>query len=766
MVTSANLGFPRIGAHRELKKALESYWKGKTTREELLEVAKEMRLRHWDMQKKAGIDHIPSNDFSLYDQVLDMTATLGCVPDRYNWDGHEIGLDLYFAMARGSQTDGRDVIACEMTKWFDTNYHYIVPEFKSDQEFKLSSNKIFDEYTEAKRAGITTRPVIIGPVTYLSLGKRDDNGDTMELLDKILPVYKKIFQKLSDMNVDWVQLDEPYLTLDLSDTQKKAYIQAYTEIAKIFDGKIMLTTYFEGLRDNMDLALNLPVEGVHLDIRRAASELDAVLNKIPDDKYLSLGLVDGRYIWKNNLRDSLSMIDMAINKLGHKRVMVSSSSSMLHVPIDLDLEKKMDEQIKSWMAFGKQKLGEIAILAKGAQDGGEGISDALSESDKIAEERRTSPRIHNGAVKERLSKVTPGMSRRKSGFAQRQKAQEDALGLPAYPTTTIGSFPQTQDIRKTRAAFKKGDIGTEDYERAMKAEIEHVVRYQEEIDMDMLVHGEAERNDMVEYFGEQLDGYIFSKLGWVQSYGSRCVKPPIIYGDVSRPAPMTVTWSKFAQSLTDRPMKGMLTGPITILFWSFKRDDVTLETSCRQIALAIRDEVSDLEASGIQAIQVDEPAIREGLPLRRNDWKAYLDWAVDSFKLATCSVQDETQIHTHMCYSEFNDIIEAIAALDADVISIETSRSQMELLDAFVNYNYPNEIGPGVYDIHSPRIPTKDEMVTLLEKAAKVIDPSLLWVNPDCGLKTRGWDEVKPALENMIAAAKEMCNKSKTRKTG
>ncbi|MAQ71727.1 MAG: 5-methyltetrahydropteroyltriglutamate--homocysteine S-methyltransferase, partial [Alphaproteobacteria bacterium] len=710
--------------------------------------------------------HIPSNDFSLYDQVLDMTATLGCVPDRYNWDGHDIGLDLYFAMARGSQTDGRDVIACEMTKWFDTNYHYIVPEFKEDQEFKLSSSKIFDEYTEAKRAGTTTRPVIIGPVTYLSLGKLENNGDTMSLLDNILPVYKEIFQKLSDMNVEWVQVDEPFLTLDLSDTQKEAYKRAYSEISTAFKGNILLTSYFEGLRDNMDLALSLPVEGIHLDLKRAKNELAAVLDKIQSGKYLSLGLVDGRYIWKNNLAESLALVEKAVNKLGHEKIMVSSSSSLLHVPIDLDLETKMDDQIKSWMAFAKQKLAEISILAKGARDGAGEISEAIAESDKIAEERRTSPRIHNGKVKERLANVTPDMSKRRNEFAKRQKAQEEALNLPAYPTTTIGSFPQTQDIRKKRATFKKGDISIEDYERAMKAEIEQVVRYQEEIDMDMLVHGEAERNDMVEYFGEQLDGYIFSKLGWVQSYGSRCVKPPIIYGDVSRPKAMTVVWSKFAQSLTDRPMKGMLTGPITILFWSFKRDDVTLETSCRQIALAIRDEVSDLEASGIQAIQVDEPAIREGLPLRRDDWKAYLDWAVDSFKLATCSVQDETQIHTHMCYSEFNDIIEAIAALDADVISIETSRSQMELLDAFVNYNYPNEIGPGVYDIHSPRIPTKDEMVALLQKAAKVIDPALLWVNPDCGLKTRGWEEVKPALENMIAAAREMRHKAGNRKTG
>lgn len=757
MVLATNLGFPRIGGKRELKKAVEGYWKGKLSQDELQATARDIRMQNWTMQKNAGLDHIPSNDFSYYDQMLDMSCLVGAVPARYDWDGGDIDLDRYFAMARGSQTDGHDVIAMEMTKWFDTNYHYIVPEFTKDQEFKLSSSKIFDEYEEAKKADIETRPVLIGPITYLSMGKMEDDSDPIALLPKLLPVYDEILIRLSIAGVKWVQIDEPYLAMDLTEAQKGAYLLAYSAIKAVAENMgIIVTTYFDGLRENVELACALPVDALHVDLRRAPDQLDDVLKAFPEEKILSLGVVDGRNIWKNDLGSSLAVLNTAIDALGSDRIMVAPSCSMLHSPVDLAQEAKMDEQIKSWMAFATQKVEEIATLATALNDGEASITDALTKSNAVAEERRTSPRIHNQDVKARVKAITPEMAQRDHVFSERRPAQQAALGLPSYPTTTIGSFPQTIEIRKARASFKKGELPEADYNAAMQKEIEEVVRYQESIDMDVLVHGEAERNDMVEYFGEQLDGYVFSKLGWVQSYGSRCVKPPIIYGDVSRPNPMTVTWTQYAQSLTERSMKAMLTGPITILCWSFVRDDQPRSETCRQIGLAIRDEVDDLEKAGIKVIQVDEPAIREGLPLRRADWDAYLAWAVESFKLSTCCVENSTQIHTHMCYAEFNDIIDSIAALDADVISIETSRSQMELLDAFVTFKYPNEIGPGVYDIHSPRIPSVEEMTGLLEKAAKVIPSDQIWVNPDCGLKTRGWAEVKPALENMINAAKKM----------
>lgn len=765
MVLATNLGYPRIGPKRELKKALEAYWKDELSKDELLNTAKDLRMANWKTQKAAGLNHIPSNDFSLYDQILDMSCLLGCIPERYDWNGGNVDLDLYFAMARGIQKDGKDVIACEMTKWFDTNYHYLVPEFEEHQVFTLSSTKIFDQYQEAKDAGIETRPVLVGPVTYLALGKTHDESDPMALLPKLLPVYEEILTRLDKAGCGWVQIDEPYLAMDLTEAQKDAYTQAYIGLnAARGDMKLLVTTYFEGLRDNLELATSLPVQGLHIDLRRAPDQLNDVLSKLDDNKILSLGLVDGRLIWKNNLRESLDILKTATDKIGSDRVMVAPSCSLLHVPIDLELEEKMDPQIRNWMAFAKQKLDEITTLAQAANEGEASVQDKLDSSAKITEERKTSERIHNKAVQERINSLTSEMRARKSSYPPRAAVQQERLKLPMYPTTTIGSFPQTQDIRKARASYKKGTMSEGDYKQAMKDEIEYCVRYQEKIDIDVLVHGEAERNDMVEYFGEQLDGYIFSKLGWVQSYGSRCVKPPIIYGDISRPNPMTVEWSTFAQDLTDRPMKAMLTGPITILMWSFKRDDISWEDSARQIALAIRDEVADLEKAGIAIIQVDEAAIREGLPLRKADRPNYYDWTVDCFKLSTACVEDETQIHTHMCYSEFNDMIEKIAELDADVISIETSRSQMELLDAFVDFKYPNEIGPGVYDIHSPRIPGKEEMVGLLQKAAKVIPEERLWVNPDCGLKTRGWPEVRPALENMVAAAKEMRNKTQKTK--
>lgn len=752
MVLATNLGFPRIGAKRELKFAVESFWKGEITEAELHTVGATLRRTHWELQRDAGISHIPVNDFAFYDQMLDMTCLLGAVPSRYNWSGDDVDLNTYFSMARGNATTP----AMEMTKWFDTNYHYIVPEFASDTTFKIASTKVFDEVAVAKSMGFTPRPVLIGPVTYLSLGKAKDGSDPLSLLPRILPVYRKILMTLAAMGVEWVQMDEPILVTDISDAQREAIKESYKTLCG-YDVKICLATYFESLSANEDLALSLPIEALHIDLRRGAGQLDSILAKFPATKTLSLGVVDGRNIWKNNLRQSLDYAERAVGKLGPDRVWIAPSCSLLHSPIDLDLETRMDGQLKSWMAFAKQKLIEIVSITNILN--GEDAGNALTESDAVVKDRASSVRIHDPAVKSRMAKLTPDMFARKSPFIKRRAIQHSALGLPLFPTTTIGSFPQTKTIREARAAFKKGTLDMQGYDAAMKQEIRDVVAFQDEIGIDVLVHGEAERNDMVEYFGEQLKGYTFSQGGWVQSYGSRCVKPPIIFGDVSRPKPMTVEWSAYAQTLTTRPMKGMLTGPITMLFWSFVRDDQPRSETCKQIALSLRDEVVDLERAGIKVIQIDEPAIREGLPLHRADWDAYLNWAVDSFRLASSGVKDETQIHTHMCYSEFNDIIGSIASLDADTISMETSRSQMELLEAFIEFQYPNEIGPGVYDIHSPRIPSVDEMVILLEKAALVLNPAQIWVNPDCGLKTRGWAEVKPALLNMVAAAKVMRSK-------
>ena len=770
MVLATNLGFPRIGAKRELKMAVEAYWKGNSSREELMQVGKDLRARHWTLQKDAGIDHIPSNDFSFYDQILDMTCTLGLVPSRYKWDGSNVDLDTYFAMARGAQKDGLDVTAMEMTKWFDTNYHFLVPEFEEGMTPALSSTKIFDQYQEAKDLGIQTRPVMTGPLTYINLGKPQYDGFDAETFGRTVgAVYKDILTKLADMGAEWVQIDEPCFAVDVDQSFRDAAKVIYEQLSQVTGVKLLVTTYFDSLRDNADAFYSLPVDGLHIDLCRGAGQantaandadvlLDEALNKI-GDKVLSLGVIDGRNIWKNDLSASLDKIERAVSKLSSDNVFVAPSCSLLHTPVDLDSETALDEKIKSWLAFATQKVSEIAVLAKGANEGRDAIADELTASDSVTEDRKSSKRIHNKDVQDRLAAITPDMKTRKSPFSERREVQRAALNLPLYPTTSIGSFPQTQDIRKARAAFKKGEMNEADYKAAMQKEIRTVVDYQHDVDIDVLVHGEPERNDMVEYFGEQLEGFTFTKFGWVQSYGSRCVKPPIIFGDVSRPTPMTVEWSQYAQSLTDKIMKGMLTGPITILQWSFVRDDQPRSVTATQIALAIRDEVSDLEKAGIKMIQIDEAAFREGLPLRKADWQAYLDNAVENFRLSSCCVDNETQIHTHMCYSEFNDVIDSIGAMDADVISIETSRSQMELLDAFVAYKYPNEIGPGVYDIHSPRIPTTDEMVALLDKAEKVIPADQLWVNPDCGLKTRGWAEVEPALKNMVAAAKQMRQK-------
>jgi 5-methyltetrahydropteroyltriglutamate--homocysteine methyltransferase len=762
MAFAINLGFPSVGANRELKKALESFWQEKSSAETLLQIAQELRKRHWQMQKDAGIEAFACNDFSLYDRMLDMACLLGCVPQRHKAVGAPGSLEVYFSMARGS----KNATAMEMTKWFDTNYHYIVPEFEERQEFSVAGTKVFDEFQESRQAGFITAPVLIGPVTFTLLGKAKYPGFSVkDTVAKLVPVYVEILKKLADLGADYVQIDEPCLVTDLPAEAREAYKSAYAELAKASPKtKLFLATYFGALGDNRELAFSLPVNSIHIDLVRAPQQLDACLEAASKTgKELSLGLVDGRNIWRNNLSASLQLLEKAAARLGKDKIAVTASCSLLHTPIDLDLEDTLDGELKGWMAFAKQKLSEIAALARGGKEGRAAIAGALQASDAAQASRKSSPRIHDPAIQTRLKGLKDDMFSRLSGFASRAKLQRGEFRLPAYPTTSIGSFPQTAEIREARAAHKNGKLNDASYETAMKKEIESVVRYQEEIGIDVLVHGEAERNDMVEYFGEQLKGYAFSRNGWVQSYGSRCVKPPIIFGDVSRPRPMTVAWTQYAQSLTKHIMKGMLTGPVTMLQWSFVRDDQPRSETCRQIALAIRDEVADLEKAGIRIIQIDEPAIREGLPLRKAEWKEYLQWAVDAFRLSSCTVADKTQIHTHMCYSEFNDIIEAVGAMDADVISIETSRSQMELLDAFVNYKYPNEIGPGVYDIHSPRVPATEDMVSLLEKARKVLKPEQIWVNPDCGLKTRGWPEVKAALLNMVQAAKTMREREQKR---
>jgi len=766
MLKTNNLGYPRIGALRELKKANEAYWAKKISQQELLEAARTIREGNWKTQQEAGIALIPSNDFSFYDQVLDLSLTVGAIPARYEGftveGASSYNLDLYFAMARGFQQDELDVTAMEMTKWFDTNYHYIVPEFVKEQQFHLTSEKVINEFNEAKQLGVTTKPVLIGPITYLLLGKEKEAGfDRIDLIDRLLPVYEEILGKLATAGAEWVQFDEPFLALDIDDKTRALYQTVYSRLAAAAKGtQILVATYFESLRENAETALNLPVQALHIDLVRGENQLDELLNNVPANLTLSLGVVDGRNIWKNDYEASLRKIKQAVDKLDADRVWVAPSSSLLHVPFDLELEdneQSLPAEVKNWLAFAKQKLTEVADLATLATGDASSAVTSRFEANKAAQQsRHTSALIHRDEVKTRVKNITDDDAKRTSPFAERKTQQQAKFNLPAFATTTIGSFPQTRDVRKWRADLKKGAITQEEYDKLIAEETERTIRLQEDLGIDVLVHGEFERNDMVEYFGEQLSGYAFTKNGWVQSYGSRCVKPPVIYGDVSRPSDMTVYWSAYAQTLTDRPVKGMLTGPVTILQWSFVRNDQPRSETTYQIALAILDEVQALEKAGIKIIQIDEPAIREGLPLRKADHKAYLDWAVRAFRVSSSNVADDTQIHTHMCYSEFNDIIEHIAAMDADVITIETSRSQMELLDAFADFNYPNDIGPGVYDIHSPRVPSKEEMVKLLEKAKAVIPAEQLWVNPDCGLKTRAWPETKAALEAMVEAAKTL----------
>ena len=758
-VTIATLGFPRIGPRRELKFALEKFWSGQTDEAALQETAASLRAAAWARQKALGADWLPSNDFSFYDHVLDTSLMLGAIPDRYGAGPGDASIATYFAMARGTTGDRDEgcghahgsLTACEMTKWFDTNYHYMVPELAAGQKLALGSAKIVEDYREAKAQGYETRPVLLGPVTWLSLAK-GRGVDPFDYLDEVLGLYAAILGQLGHAGAEWVQIDEPILVTDLDERQRRAITRAYAKLPR--QGvKLMLGTYFGGLEDNLDLAVHLPVAGLHIDLVRAPDQFDTVLAKAPKSLLLSLGVIDGRNIWRADLQAILDRLEPVA---AMRDFIIAPSCSLLHTPVDLALETKLDDEIKQWLAFAVQKIDELSILKRALNDGRGVVAGALAASANAAAARKVSPRIHDQAVAARIAGITPADRERISPYPVREKAQADTLGLPAFPTTTIGSFPQTAAVRKARAEHVRGNLPDADYDRFLCEETERAIRWQEEAGIDMLVHGEFERNDMVQYFGEQLSGFAFTAHGWVQSYGSRCVRPPILYGDVSRPKPMTVEWWRYAQSLTDKPVKGMLTGPVTILNWSFVRDDQPRAASCRQIALAIRDEVRDLEAAGCKAIQIDEAALREGLPLRRRDWQHYLDWAVDSFRLSAAGVADATQIHTHMCYSEFNDILPAIGAMDTDVISIETARSQMELLEGFAKYRYPSAIGPGVYDIHAPRVPTVDEMVELMRLAQQHLRPEQLWVNPDCGLKTRKWDEVKPAIDAMVAAARAL----------
>ena len=764
-VSVASLGFPRIGPRRELKFALEKFWAGTISPAELEEAAQGLRTATWARQKALGVDWLPSNDFSLYDHVLDTSVMLGAIPARYGLaSGQAAGLETYFAMARGATggaTCGHahgSVTAGEMTKWFDTNYHFIVPEIEPETRLQLGHIKPLEDYLEAKAQGFETRPVILGPVTWLSLAK-EYGSDPFDLLEEVLALYATVLARLEEAGAEWVQIDEPILVTDLTDRQRRAFTRTYAKLGRA-GPKIMLATYFGGLENNLSLAASLPVAGLHIDLARAPEQLDAVVKAVPQNRLLSLGVVDGRNIWRADLA---ALLDRLEPLAAQRDLVLAPSCSLLHVPVDLQLESRLDDELKQWLAFAVQKIEELDLLRRALANGRESVAAELAASARATEARKTAARIHDRTVSERIAALTPDMRERRAGHAERVKTQSEVLNLPLFPTTTIGSFPQTGAVRKARAEYNRGVLDSKSYDAFLHQETERAIRWQEEAGLDMLVHGEFERNDMVQYFGEKLAGFAFTVNGWVQSYGSRCVRPPILYGDVSRPEPMTVDWWRYAQGLTDKPVKGMLTGPVTILNWSFVRDDQPREASCRQIALAIRDEVLDLEAAGCKAIQIDEAALREGLPLRERDWPAYLDWAVDCFRLAAAGVGNQTQIHTHMCYSEFNDILPSIGAMDTDVISIETARSQMELLAGFASYRYPSAIGPGIYDIHSARVPGEDEMVALMRLAQKHLRPEQLWVNPDCGLKTRGWDEVKPAIAAMVSAARTLRAETNTK---
>lgn len=751
MIKTHNLGFPRVGNQRQLKFALESYWRGNSNKEELKEVGQTLRQAHWQLQ--ADLDWLPVGDFSFYDHVLDTSALLGNLPART--DSNADSLDRYFQAARGQShaatSHCQHVAAGEMTKWFDTNYHYIVPEFDADSTFELHAEQLIAQIEQAKLQNKNIKPVILGPVSYLWLGKAKDNSDKLDLLDDLVAVYEKLLNKLADHDVEWVQIDEPILVTELNTAWQKAFKHAYFLLNKA-PVKLLLTTYFGELKENLHLACELPVAGLHIDAINAFDEINQVVDWLPAHKILSLGVINGRNIWKTDLNATLDWLEPLSARL-KDRLWLAPSCSLLHVPVDLASENAFDPEIKSWLAFAVQKLVELNTLATALNAGRDQVAVQLRDNALAIKSRKQSNRVHKSAVQKRLASLDSKIADRKNDYQQRTKLQRERFKLPLFPTTTIGSFPQTAEIRQARKQFRLGEIDAAKYQTFINKQIEYAITEQEAIGLDVLVHGEAERNDMVEYFGQQLEGYAFSEFGWVQSYGSRCVKPPIIYGDIARAKAMTVETAVYAQSLSDKPVKGMLTGPVTMLNWSFVRDDQPRSETCLQLALAIRDEVVDLEQAGINIIQIDEAALREGLPLRRSQWQTYLDWAVHSFKISANGVRDETQIHTHMCYSEFNDIIAAIAAMDADVITIETSRSDMELLDVFNEFHYPYEIGPGVYDIHSPNIPTVDQIVSLMDKAAERVPAERLWVNPDCGLKTRTWAEVKPALAAMVEAS-------------
>ena len=757
MALAHSLGFPRIGRDRELKKAQEAFWKGELSEEGLRAVGRELRESHWDLQKNAGIELLPVGDFAWYDQVLTHSLMFGVIPERFRPANGQASLQTLFGMARGvSDSCCGGAHAQEMTKWFDTNYHYLVPEFTADQPFHLGWEQLFEEVEEARALGHNVKPVVIGPLTYLWLGKtKGSDFDKLDLLDRLLPLYGQIFQRLAAQGVEWVQIDEPILVLDLPQAWKNAFERAYNLIQRD-PLKKLVATYFGGLEENLGLAANLPVDGLHIDLVRAPEQYPTILDRLPAYKVLSLGVVNGRNVWRCDLEKALATLQHANERLGD-RLWVAPSCSLLHSPVDLGREDKLDAELKSWLAFAVQKCEEVAVLAQAVNEPqAPHVLRALTNSRSVQASRAASPRIHKPEVQARVAAITANDSQRHSSFDGRIGKQRVRLNLPLFPTTSIGSFPQTSAIRLARQSFKQGKLTAAEYTEAMHSEIRHAVQVQERLGLDVLVHGEAERIDMVEYFAEQIDGYMFTRFGWVQSYGSRCVKPAVIFGDLSRPQAMTVEWIRYAQGLTDKVMKGMLTGPVTMLMWSFPREDVSRKVQAQQLALALRDEVVDLETAGIKVVQIDEAAFREGLPLRRAQWQDYLDWAVEAFRLTASGVRDETQIHTHMCYSEFNDVIKSIAAMDADVITIETSRSDMELLDAFEAFDYPNDIGPGVYDIHSPRVPDASEMANLLRKAAQRIPAERLWVNPDCGLKTRGWPETEAALVHMVTAARQL----------
>ncbi len=751
MVTTHNLGFPRIGTQRELKWASEAYWRGELTQADYLAQADNIHRQNTQQQIASGLDYVPLGDFSLYDQVLDTSFWLGNLPAR---SGQGVSINNYFRAARGRSACGDGCIAGEMTKWFDTNYHYIVPEFTAHTEFALHLDFWRRHFDAAGDHINKSKPVILGPLSYLWLGKTKDGSEKLHLLERLLPVYRELLAALAAQGFTWVQIDEPILALDLPAEWLNAFEQAYHRL-QTAGIKSLLTVYFGPLLDNLRIAMALPVAGVHLDMVRGKAELTAALDLLAGHKILSLGVIDGRNIWRSDLTHLLDWLEPVAGRL-KERLWLAPSCSLLHVPVDLGAEQQLSAELKSWLSFARQKLTELDILKAGLNLGRAAIEVQLNENKNACAARSQSAFIHKAHIKSAVINCVQRGVDRPVAFTKRAALQKKKLQLPLFPTTSIGSFPQTQDLRAARKAFKAGHINTEQYNACIAEQIVKAIKIQEELDMDVLVHGEAERNDMVEYFAEFLDGICFSEFGWVQSYGSRCVKPPIIFGDIERKCPMTVFWSQFAASKTNKPMKGMLTGPITLLQWSFVRDDQPRAQTALQLALALRSEVEDLERAGITIIQVDEPALREGLPLRKAQWNEYLNWAVQAFKLCVSTVAEDTQIHTHMCYAEFNDILPAIAAMDADVITIETSRSDMELLSGFGEFSYPNAIGPGVYDIHSPNLPSQAHMENLLRKALETIPPERLWVNPDCGLKTRAWPETLAALQTMVAAAKQL----------